>query len=524
MFDTLITGGMVVDGTGENAAYPADIGIANGRITAIGNLSGERSHTTINADGRVITPGFVDIQNHSDSYGALLRTPTLESMCRQGITSILVGHAGSSLAPLLKGSLVSIQKWTDITGVNVDWRSMGEFLEVINIRRLGPNVATLIGHSTLRRDLIGDSPRALSDKEQDQLQTLLKRSMHEGGWGLSVGLEYTHERNADTSDIVSFLSQVAAQKGVASFHLRDEGEHFFESLKEIIELTEQSGVRAKISRIKIEHEADPLLAEQAIEVLTNARERGVDISIDAYPYTVSASTLYLLLPKWATEGGRTQLLEKLRNSNLREKIKEGIADYRYDYNNIRIASAVVDRTLMGKSIADLAKNQDESPEEVLLNLISASEDQMIVFFKNAHEELFEVFAKWPHTMLATNGVGYSTRSREEVRELPHPRSFGTTGRILGTYVRERKVLTLEEAVHKMSGLPASFLGLRQRGTIAKDNFADIVVLNHEEVADTATFENPFSSPRGIEHVFVNGTPVVRDGNYTGETPGIVLYK
>ncbi len=524
MYDTLIRNGMVIDGTGSRAAFRADVGVANGRIAAVGDLSGEQAHQTINAEGKIVSPGFVDIQNHSDSYGALLRNPTLESMLTQGITTVLVGHAGSSLAPLLKGSLASIQKWTNITGVNVDWRSMAEFLHVVDVRGLGPNVATLVGHSTLRRDLAGDAARPLTEKEQDQLLTLLGRSMKEGGWGVSLGLEYSHEQAAEHGELVAVLRDAAKRKGVGSFHLRDEGVGFFESLAEIMDLVKESSIRGKISRFKIEGEESVEAAERAVGELTKAREQGLDLFIDVYPYDVSASTLYLLLPAWATEGGRGALLKQLRNEALREKIAEDMRTHSYPYNEIRIASSVLDRTLMGRTIADLARNQDTTPEDVIMNALIASEDQLIVFFKNASEKLFEVFVTWPHAMIATNGVGYSARAHADVRELPHPRSFGTTGRILGTYVREKKLLTLENAVHKMSGLPATFLGVKGRGFLEKGMYGDIVVFDPDTVTDEATFDNPFMSPTGISDVFVNGMCVVENGTYTGKTPGVVLYK
>ena len=524
MCNALIKGGMIIDCSSSRPAYRADVAISSGEVAAIGDLAGESAHETINAEGHMVTPGFIDIQNHSDSYGALLRNPSLESMLLQGITTILVGHAGSSLAPLLKGSLASIQKWTDVTGVNVDWRSMAEFLHIVDVRGLGPNVATLIGHATLRRDLIGDATGTLSKKERDQLKTLLKRSMKEGGWGLSMGLEYTHERAAEEPEFLDALSTVASERGIASFHLRDEGKGFFQSLSEIIELVTKSGVLGKISRLKIEHEDDPSVAQRAVDILQEARNRGTELFIDVYPYEVSASTLYLLLPNWATEGGRVKLLERLKNPELKGRMAEEIKGQGYAYQDIRIASSVLDRTLMGRSIQDLAQNQETTPEDIILNTLSASGDQMIVFFKNSSEALFEVFVKWEGAMIATNGVGYSAHNMRDVREMPHPRSFGTTGRILGHYVRDKKLLTLEEAVHKMSGLPAAFLGLKERGILEKGNYGDIVVFDSARITDAATFEKPFASPPGIAHVFINGTQVVRDGAYTGKTPGVVLHK
>jgi N-acyl-D-amino-acid deacylase len=522
VFDILIKNGTLIDGSGKPARR-ADVGITDGRVHAIKESLSESARRVINAEGKIVSPGFIDIQNHSDSYGALLQTPSLESLLHQGITTILVGHAGSSLAPLLSGSLVSIRKWKDTAGVNVGWKSVDEFLSVVEERGIGPHVATLIGHSTLRRDLIGDSGRTLNAKERDQMKSLLRRGMREGGWGLSFGLEYAHERATEEDELVQLMQLVKERNGVVSLHLRNEGPEFFNALTEAVALMKKSGVRAKIARFKIEMEQDAQFAQQAIEILEKSRAGGIDVFIDVYPYTVSASALYLLLPSWATDGGRRELLEKLSNEALRKEIISEMQASHYPYDKIRIASGNMDRTIMGKSIALLERNYgSKGPEEVILDLIIASEDQIIVFFENIYEELFETFLRWPYTMLATNGVGYARERAKSMRELPHPRSYGTTARILGTYVRERKLISLEEAVYKMSGLPASFLGLRGRGILSKGGWADVVVFDAHTIEDRATFENPFLYPRGIEYVLVNGVSVIEHGEYTGSKPGSIL--
>lgn len=522
MLEIIIKGGMVIDGAGETPAFRADVGISNGKIASIGDLSKERTHKIVNAEGCIVCPGFIDIQNHSDSYGALLKDSSLESMLHQGITSVLVGHGGSSLAPLLRGSLASIQKWTDITGINVDWRSMAEFLDVLHIKGTGPNVATLVGHGTLRRDLTEGEMRPLSPKEQDQLVALLKRSISEGAWGLSVGLQYTHEQAAEHQEIIASLHKVSERRGVASFHLRDEAKGFIPSLKEIIDLARESGAKTKIARFKIENETNPVSANEAIEILDKARSGGTDIYIDVYPYNVSASTLYLLLPTWVSAGGRKELLKRLSDPEIFNDAARELREMGHDYEKITIASTSAGRSVVGKNISSLAESQGKSPEEVILNATIASEDQMIVFYKNSSEDLFERFVTWPHAMVATNGVGYSVKTKLH-RELPHPRSFGATARLLGYYVREKKILTLEDAIYKMSGLPSLFLSLKERGVLRKGAYADIVVFDPDRIEDKSTYERP-QTPVGIENVFVNGVTVVEKGIYTGAKPGIVLRK
>jgi N-acyl-D-amino-acid deacylase len=444
-------------------------------------------------------------------------------MLAQGITSVLTGHCGSSLAPLLKGSLASIQKWTNVSGVNVNWRSMGEFLEVLERRGVGANFATLVGLSTLRRDFTGDESRPLTKKESLQLQLLLKRSLDEGGWGLSLGLGYAHGRASQEEELGPLLSLLARRGAVASFHLRDEREELYPSLHEVISLVRNSKVRAKISHFKIPRTAGEGTAEEALSVLDSARQEGVSIFIDCYPYTTSASVLYVLLPEWATEGGRTELLAKLQKKALRQKIVDELSGAGYEYERIRVAQGALDRTFIGKTVAELAHNQDARPEEVLLRLLEISADQVVAFTENIHEDGLRRLLSWPFTMLATDGSGMGAEDRLS-KLLAHPRNFGSTARILETYVRKEKILTFEEAVRKLTSLPARFLGLSERGVIREGMRADITLFDKDAVRERSTFENPFLAPEGIPFVLVNGAICVRDGNVRTENAGIVLRK
>ena len=283
--DLIVKGGMVIDGSGTRQAYRADVGVHEGVIRKIGNLKGESAREVLNAEGLVVAPGFVDIQNHSDSYGALLRDRTLESMLAQGITSILVGHCGSSLAPLLRGSLASIQKWTDVSGLNVNWRSMEEFASELSLKGLGVNVGTLVGHATLRREFTREEVRAVQGRELSQMKNVLARSMREGAWGVSIGLEYAHGRASEEKELLLLLSEVAQKKGFASFHLRDEGSEVIGALQEALYLTKKSGVRAKIAHFKMRLEENVEYATHALETFEMAQKDGINFLFDIYPYT-----------------------------------------------------------------------------------------------------------------------------------------------------------------------------------------------------------------------------------------------
>lgn len=521
MYDILIKNGEIIDGTSKRPAYLADVAVKGDKIVDIGRLGNVDSEKTIDAQNYVVSPGFIDIQNHSDSYGALFKDASLESLLHQGITTVLLGQCGSSLAPLLRGSLASIQKWTDITGVNVNWSGFGEFYREFSLHGIGPNIASLVGHATLRRDFVGDENRGLTERENKQIMSLYQRSLKEGAWGISIGLEYSHERAAEEKELLELLKLTAAAGGVASFHLRNEEEDIIAAFEEVLFLVKNSGVKAKISHLKVKGAQNIVLAEQLLSSIEKLKNKDIEIYFDVYPYTVTATVLYLLLPDWASDDGKKELLEKLKNQTLKKEIIKELKAKNYPYDKIKVAESLVDRTIIGKSITALAQNQGISAEEAVLNLILASEDRTIVFIDNLNDEILEKLLVHPLAMIATDGSGWQESDRNS-KGITHPRSFGTTAKVLSHYVRERKILNLVDAVYKMSGLPAYFMGLKERGSVEVGNKADIVIFDKNNVRDLATFERPYQYPNGIDFVIVNGKVVIEEGRYNGLKTGEVL--
>lgn len=519
-FDVIIKNGTVVDGTGR-PGFKADVGIIGDKIFDIGNLSKAKPKTEIDASGQVVAPGFIDAQNHSDSYGNLLRDNRLESLTRQGITTILMGQCGSSLAPLLKGSLSSIQKWASVEGINVNWKSAAEFFEVMSRRSSGVNLATLVGHATLRRDFVGDASRPLTPREELQMMSLLKRSLQEGAYGASIGLAYTHERLATEEEIHRLLKVVRGYNGVVSFHLRNEGAEIFSSLNEVFSFLRHTPVKSKISHLKILGEKNPAAVEKLLRMLEVASRDGLGAYFDVYPYNASAVVLYLLLPEWATLGGKAELVKKIKNKNIRADIARDLETKNYPYEKITIATTALGQNFIGRSLAQIARDQGTSGPEAVLNLILAARDQVVVFWHDLDENILDMLIKHPHAMIATDGSGYSQMDRFS-KQVPHPRSFGTTARVLGKYVRERKILSLETAVYKMTASPAGWMGLAGRGTLVKNNFADIVVFDPQTVKDLADYDNPFKYPQGINYVIVNGRIAVKNGGYQNILAGRML--
>lgn len=522
-FDLLIKNGMIVDGSGKKPAFKADIGISGDKIFDIGNLSKAKAKTEIDASGKIVAPGFIDIQNHSDNYGSIFADNHFESIVRQGITTILMGQCGSSLAPLVKGSLSSIQKWTAVEGINVNWQSQAEFFKSLSSRGSMVNLSTLVGHATLRRDFVGDAMRPLSSEEEDQICSLLKESMREGAFGLSIGLAYSHERLAAEEELHKLLKIVLAESGVVSFHLRNEGREAVSSMNEIFTFLRHNRVRSKISHLKALGENSVATAEKLLKMLDVAYRDGLPISFDVYPYMASAVVLYLLLPEWAVLGGKAELEKRIRSKEVRKDIIKDMDESAYPYEKIFIATGSLGQGFIGKSLAQIAKDQGVSGPEAVLNMLIASRDQIIVFWHDLDESVVETFIKHPLSMVATDGSGYSAEKKFG-NQIPHPRSFGTTARLLGHYVREKKILTLEEAVYKISGKPALWLGLKDRGIIEKNNFADLVVFDAQTIKDLADYKNPFRYPEGIDNVIVNGKIALEKGECKLPLAGRVIRK
>lgn len=522
-FDLLIKNGIVIDGSGKKPAFKGDVGINGNKIFYAGKSSKAKAKIEIDASGKVVSPGFVDVQNHSDNYGSIFLDNTLESLLQQGITTILMGQCGSSLAPLVLGSLSSIQKWTNIEGININWKSQSEFFETLSNRKFSINIATLVGHATLRRDFVGDTMRPLSSKEEKQVCSLLEKSIKEGAFGISIGLAYSHERLATEEEIHKLLRVVASQKGVASFHLRNEGREVISSVNEIFTFLRYNNVRAKISHLKALGENSMATAEKILWMLEIASRDGLELSFDVYPYGASAVVLYLLLPEWASLGGKSELIKRIKNKDSRKDIVKDMKENSYPYEKIYIASGSFGQGFIGKNITQIAKDQGVSQEEAVLNMLVASRDQVIVFWHDLDEKVIEAFIKHPLSMIATDGSGYTERNRTQ-NKIPHPRSFGTTARILGYYVRNKKLLTLEEAIYKMSGKPAEWVGIKNRGIIAKNKYADIVIFDPHTIIDKSDYENPFKYPEGIEYVIVNGKIALKKGKIIDSLSGMIIKK
>ena len=522
-FDFIIKNGTIVDGSGEKS-FPADLGIEKDKIVKIGNLKKAAAKKIINAEGKCVAPGFVDILDHSDGFWTIFKIPRLDSKITQGITTIVSGNCGSSLAPLInKEAIKSIQKWADIGSVYVNWRTVGEFLSEVQKNKLGLNFATLIGHETLRRGLLGDEIRKITFEEIEAMSNMLKKGLDEGAFGMSTGLVFSHAKLASFEEIKILAGVLKKRNALYTSHIRGEVEDLLPSVNETLQIGRETGVSIEISHLKAIGKLYWPDMKKALEMIAVASDEGIPIEFDIYPYTTTGSTLYILLPDWVTSGGRSKMIARLKDIDLREKIIEEMKQLNYDYQKLVVSICPYNRTVVGKKIGDIAANQNISCEEAIIELLIAANGQVIVFNKVLSEENIELALKNPLCTVASADAAYNSEYAR-TGEIVHPRCFGAFSKILGRYVREKKILKLEEAIHKMSGKPARKVGLKKRGLLKNNYFADVIIFNPKDIADRADFQNPYRYSKGLDYVFINGKMVIKGGEHTGELAGRVLRK
>ena len=522
-YDYLIKNATIIDGTGREP-YAGDLAIKGDKIVLVGEIADSAKHV-IDAQNSFVAPGFIDITNHSDTYWTLFSAPFQESMVAQGVTTIIGGNCGASLAPLASAEAIrSIQKWTPLPEVNVNWSTLGEFLNVVEDTGIGVNFGTLVGHSTLRRGIVGDEIRALSQEELSKMSYLLEQALNEGAFGISTGLVYAHGKYT-SQDELAFLAKVAsAKKRIYATHLRSEGRHVLSAVDEVIKVSEEGDVRAHISHFKVVGKRNWAQFSKALTLLNRARSRGVDITFDVYPYRSTGSLLYLFLPDWVLKGGKEEILMRLRDRDLRSKIIKQISENSLPYDRIFIADALRSReeTAIGKSISELAIAFQKSPEETVIDLL-VGHDLHVVTLQLGEISLKNLKLAATHraSVFSSDGAGYDA-SYEKRNILVHPRSFAAFPRVLKQFSHEKKWLLLKDAIAKMTSNTASLLGLTHRGRIDKGFFADLVVFNADTISDEASYSSPYHYPNGIDYVFINGELALRDGQLTKTRSGRVL--
>jgi len=523
MYDILIKNGEVVDGSGK-AKYKADVAVADGRIAKIGALGSARAEITLEVDGLAVAPGFIDVLSHSDAYLTLFTAPGQESSVSQGVTTIIGGNCGYSLAPLaFPGTLIAEQRWTDNPAqINVDWLKMGEFLECLKNKKIAVNFGTLAGYNTIARGLLEHSHRPLNQYESEIALFLVEQALDEGALGVSLGLAYLAQNGHGAERLGAVFEKVKSRGKVITAHLGDEWSNFLDSLNFVLKLAEEHKTVMHISHLKVFHEKYWPNFRRAIMLIEKAQKNGAKISFDIFPYASSSLPLYLLLPDWAKKSGPDLIIKRLKNNFERKKIVKDLVKRELDFSKMTVASLAPD-LYIGKTVVEVAKDFGLSGEETICELLLASRLRAVVFAHLLDETALEMAVAHPLSLIGSSGAGYSlTQTPAADRNLPHPRSFGSFPRFFRKYAREKKLLALEEAVAKVTARPAKLFGIKNRGLLKEGHFADIVVFDPVGIVDKATFQNPFQYSEGVTNVIVNGALVYDRGYFIKNFPGRCL--
>jgi N-acyl-D-amino-acid deacylase len=524
MLDVLIRGGTVVDGTGASARR-ADVAIAGERIEAVEVLPRAEAARVIDATGHVVAPGFVDMHSHADFV--LPGLPTADSKVHQGFTLEVVGNCGASPAPLTPDRRQDVIDTSALTvpPLRWDWGTFRSYLDAVGRGGLSINVVPLVGHGTLRLLAMGPGDARPSADQLRAMQAETRRAMDEGAFGLSTGLIYAPGVFADTAEIVELARAAGERGGFYASHIRGEGDTLLDAIAEAIEVGRRARVPVEISHLKAAGRTNWPKMGPAIELIEAARAGGLDVTADMYPYPAGSTGLSSLLPTWAHVGGKEPLLARLADPAERARIRAaldgpGLArDAGWD--GIAIAGCPARPGYEGRTIAAIAGELRLEPAEAVVEILRQSRaDADMILFMMSEDNVERGLAR-PWVMIGSDGEGRAAEGPYGAGK-PHPRNYGTCPRFLGHYARDRRIVSLEEAVRKLTSLPAAKLGLRDRGRLAAGLVADVVVFDPAAVADTATFADPHRYPRGIPWVLVSGRAVVAAGEHTRARPGRVL--
>ena len=512
MFDVLILNGKIVDGTGSPWFY-GDIGIRGEEIATIGKLSHESADQVIDARGAIVSPGFIDMHTHSDLV--ILAQPFIKAKIMQGITTDLLGQDGIAAAPL-PSKYVEIWK-RNLAGldgtppIDWDWSDVGSYLQKIQGKRPSYNLAFVVPHGNIRMTVLGIDNRPATDTEIAKMQEILIQSLEQGAAGLSTGLIYPPCCFAEMKELEA-LCQVIAQYGAPLvIHQRSEGDEIVESMQELIAIMSRTGAHLHLSHLKNCGKDNWYKTEQVLNLIDEAREHGVEITFDQYPYTAGSTMLSAILPPWAQDGGSDKMLERLRDPHMRNRMILEMASGLKGWDSmskwagwsgiyVTSVESEINRSAVGKSIAEIGKMRDtEDFPNVALDLIAEERNGvgMIDFVMN--EESVKKIMAHPAGTIGSDGL---------LGGEPHPRAYGTFPRVLGKYVREEHVLPLEDMIRRMTSQPARIIGLQDRGIVREGLKADLVIFNKDTINDTATYASPRQYPTGIDYVLVNGSIIV----------------
>ena len=537
MFDIKIVNGLIVDGTG-NQAFSADVGIVGDKIVAIGKLDDSASLKTIDATNKIVAPGFIDMHTHSDM--SVLFDPHANSKIFDGVTTEVVGNCGIGVAPVSETNrkLLIDYLGTRMIGnlpvkLELHWSSMSDYLEYVREHPPAVNVVALLAQGAIRIAVMGFDSGAPSNLQLDEMKALVNAGMSEGAVGFSSGLIYMPGEFSSTDELAELAKAIKPWQGFYVSHIRNESEGVFDALDEALTIGKKAGVPVHISHLKVAGQSVWGRSKELLEKIDQANEAGIETTFDVYPYTSGMTGLTACMPPWAFEGGVEKLITRLTDMEIRARIisdvENGIAGWQNlfkaagKWENIMIATvnSEANKGLEGKTIQQIADMQGKDPYSAVFDLLIAEKGKVLIVLLLMDEDDLVNILKHPRGMIGSDGMSVSTEGIMSFG-MPHPRAFGTRARVLGRYVREKKVLSLEDAVKKMSYMPAWRLGLAKRGLLREGYYADVVVFNPDTVCDNAEYSAPKQYSSGFDLVVVNGNVVLANGVHQEIFGGKVL--
>jgi N-acyl-D-amino-acid deacylase len=528
-FDFIIRGGTVYDGTG-GPPKRADVGIKGDRIAAIGNLKSASAATIIDAAGLAVAPGFINMLSHSES--SLITDGRSQGELRQGVTTQIFGEG--SMGPLsdaMKRRRVSGQG--DVK-FEIPWTTLAEYMMYLEKHGISQNAASFVSATTIRENVIGLEDKAPTPEQLDRMRELVRDEMEHGALGVTTALIYPPAFYAKTEELIELCKVAAKYQGKYIAHIRSEGNQLIEAVEETLRIAREAGLPVEIYHLKASGESNWNKMDKLIAMINDARRKGIKITADMYTYTAGSTGLDASIPPWVFDGGREAAEKRMQDPATRKRIADQIRTPSNDWENLYVLAGSPDRILLvsfrsdalkpltGKTLGEVAKMRGKDPIETIMDLVYEDHSRIGTVYFMMSEENIKKQLRQPWVSLGSDAASMAPEGAF-LRSSTHPRAYGNFARLLGKYVREEKVITLQEAIRRLSGLPATNLGLDHRGFLKEGMFADVVVFDPATIADHATYEKPHQYSTGVKHVFVNGVQVIKDGEHTGAKPGRALW-
>ena len=529
-YDILIKNGQLADGSGQ-PSYIGDIAINGDSIAAIGNLENAKGLQEIDATGLTVAPGFINMLSWANE--SLIADGKSQSDIRQGVTLEVFGE-GWSMGPLTNDSKKAIKDMGDgAIQYDVTWNTLGEYLEFLEKKGVAPNVASFVGATTLRINTVGFEDRPPTETEMETMKAMVRTAMEEGAMGIGSSLIYAPGFYADTQELIALCKVASDYGGMYISHMRSEGNQLLESLDELIQIADAAKIRAEVYHLKMAGKENWNKFDAVVSKIDSARAAGLHITTDMYTYTAGATGLDASMPPWVQEGGYAKWAERLQDPAIRKKVAQEMTTPTDEWENLLLATGSNDKVLLigfkndslkyltGKSLAEVAKMRNTSPEETAMDLVVQDGSRVGTVYFLMSEENVKKQLTLPYMSFGSDADS-SAPEGVFLETSNHPRAYGNVARLLGKYVRDEKVIPLEEAIYKLTSLPASNLKIKKRGALKTGYFADLAIFDPNTIQDNATFDKPLQFATGMKHVYVNGEQVLKDGEHTGATPGRVV--